>query len=281
MPHWLPERPWRPRLVRARWWLERSPAPQHRALHFASRAHGRQDPCPSASRRRGESAGGAALRQPPPGPWRAGRLAQVPANRFADQPSGSSRDDLLDRHDEDPRRPGCFQSRQQRPDVVRANDGMDRDHPLLGEWDHRRRAEAGQQRPQLREMREGRIHHQVLATASSDHRSQHGVDRGDLRRSLGRGRGLRERSAAARSSPASTLSRRGRRSRPPAPGSGRPRRHQRAGSRRPRHRSRRNRTVRHSDGMSRREAPRDPRRSCGSMSPAPRPRGGSGRSRAP
>ena len=58
---------------------------------------------------------------------------------------------LLDREREDARRTGALETGEQPPHLVRADHGVDRDHPCVGERDHRGRLQPGQQRFKLAE----------------------------------------------------------------------------------------------------------------------------------
>ena len=75
-----------------------------------------------STRRRGR-------RRPRPRPGRAGAARSGVGGRRRGR---ASRDDLLDRQDEDPGRAGRLEPRQQAPDVVGADDRVDRDHARRG-----------------------------------------------------------------------------------------------------------------------------------------------------
>ena len=76
------------------------------------------------------------------------------------------------------------------PDLVRADDGVDRDHPGVRQGDDGRRLEPRQHRLDVGEPVGGRVHHQVLAIAGRDHRADHRLDREDVGGALGVGGGV-------------------------------------------------------------------------------------------
>ena len=89
-----------------------------------------------------------------------------------------------------PDAPARLEAREQPPHLVRADHGVDRDHPGVGERDHGRRLQAWQQRLELTELGRGCVHHQVLAAAGRDHGAEHRHDAVELVRRAGGGHGV-------------------------------------------------------------------------------------------
>src|SRR3970040_600710 len=91
------------------------------------------------------------------------------------------RDELLDGHHEDARRPGRAQRREHAPYVRVLDHGVDGDHVVVGERDDARRGEPGQDRLDGAERSARCVHHQVLPAPAGDDRAEHRhdlVDRG-------------------------------------------------------------------------------------------------------
>ena len=139
-----------------------------------------------------------------------------------------------------PDAPAALRRGQEVPDVVGADDGVDRDHAGVGERDHRGALEARAGAPRARPRRSAGAfiitylrrrpsstapEHRVepVDVVRAQRRARPGCRRGSPRRRAGR------RWSAARSWRAWPRSRRGRRSRRPVPGAARPRRRPESG----------------------------------------------------